>query len=136
MSLVSPSDLFDRFPEFTTTNPDRLTQIQTELDDAESDVPENWLSKQIRGIIYLAAHRLAMIDRAQGVSDGSGTNTQGNAIGNITSITASQESQSTSWSDPSASSGSSGGGEAYSSTIYGQRYLELRKTIAVSATIW
>lgn len=137
MAIVSASEFVTRYPEFSALP---ASYIDVILGEAEQDTPYSvWATKQSRGIKLLTAHRLTMQARAgaialqtgeTGISGGLGA-----VLGTPTSLSASQESSSVSFSDALAGASSSDD-EGLKSTLYGLEYLKLKRSIPITGFIW
>lgn len=119
---VDPTTFKVRFPEFDSISD---TRIQLFLDDAEIILnPTYWDTKLDLGQSYLTAHYLSLAIQS-GASGGST-----GASGPITARAVDGVSISYASAAPNDQS------EAYyAQTIYGQRYIALRKTLGVLAFV-
>jgi hypothetical protein len=128
MSITIP-EFRDRFPEFSDPVEYPDDRIQMFLNDALCTIgsdPSRWCSecKYDLALSYLTAHLLAL-------GTGSESGNSGAVSGTPTTKTAGGVSVSYS-SMSSSSGGMSYGEQLYSSTIYGQRYLQIRSSCFVS----
>lgn len=116
--MVTPATIKARFPEFATVDD---SKIQIFIDDAILILNETfWGTKYDLGVSYLAAHFLSLA-----LSSEAGA---ASAIGAVSSRAVDGVSISYSTMTPE-----NHGDAYYSSTMYGQRYLALRRTLPVAA---
>jgi hypothetical protein len=107
------------FFSFITTDLARQALISQFIGDSEEELCQSkWGRFYGRGVFYLTAHRITLLDRS---SDGSAT-------GTITSLSASPESQSVSFDLPKPGQTSS-----LHMTPWGLQYLELRSRLVRTA---
>lgn len=137
MAVVSASEFVTRYPEFGNLSDDYLDVI---LEEAEQDTPYSvWETRQARGIKLLAAHRLTLQARSGAIALSTGetgiTSGLGAVLGTPTSLSASQDSSSVSFSDPLAGASSSDD-EGLKSTLYGLEYLKLKRSLPITGFVW
>ncbi len=117
---VTPTLFKTRFPEFSTETDAR---VQLFLDDATVVLNVSfWSTKYDLGISYLTAHYLALANKSELGSTGSGGVVTGRAVdgASVNYGTATPLDMSDTY---------------YSSTVYGSRYLALRKSLGVGACV-
>ena len=109
-----------RFPEFTSISDAR---VQLFIDDAVVILNEtNWSEKYDLGLYYLTAHYLVLGEKSSAGNSGSNGQIASKAV----------DGTSVSYNNPTLN----GSDDSYfSSTSYGQRYLELRKSLGVPAYV-
>jgi hypothetical protein len=113
---VTPTTFKTRFPEFSTETDPR---IQIFIDDSEIFISESKFGTLFDlAVSYLTAHYLSVADKSSSGSSSS--------VGSVASK--SVEGVSVSFNKMAAATQAD---DFYASTIYGQRYLELRSQIAV-----
>ena len=110
-------DFTTRFPIFADYDED---QIQRCLDEAFNMIDATWREVDFQpGVLYLAAHLLATDNAGEGEEV---------AYGNAGSGAIASESfggMSISYANGSSNAGSLSASEAYGSTVYGRRFLQL-----------
>ena len=117
---VTPTTIKARFSEFSTISD---SKIQIFIDDAITVLNESyWGDKYDLGLYYLAAHYLTIGTASESGSSGGVGPVSGKAVDG-TSITYAQMTP------------TNEGDALLASTIYGQRYLALRKTLGVPASV-
>lgn len=128
MALPSVSDFRTRFPEFSEATDEA---IELAIDDAGDEIDEDiWMTKYYaKGVLYLAAHFLAVnATQAELVEAGGGTGS-GGSTSSISSESLGRFSvsygTSTSSSTSSTSAGEDSGLLDLSITSYGQRYKDM-----------
>ena len=115
-----PASFKVRFPEFVSVVDAR---IQVFIDDAVIILNEvYWGLKYDLGICYLAAHYLSLANKTEAGSTTSNNAISGRAVDGV----------SVSFSTPTPENQ---GDAYYSATSYGQRYLAMRKTLGVPASV-
>lgn len=118
--MIDPTSFKIRFPEFVSVDDSR---IQLFIDDTENVLnPVYWGDKYNLGLYYYTAHLLTIAN--------------GSEAGSVTSKgpIASRAVDGTSVSYGNTASGSQAD-DFLASTIYGQRYLTLRKTLGIPAYV-
>lgn len=118
--MIDPASFKVRFPEFASVDDAR---IQLFIDDAVIVLNESyWGEKYNLGLYYLTAHYLVLSEATEAGSSSSVGPVSGRAVDG-TSIS---YAQMTPANEANA---------LLASTIYGQRYLALRKTLGVPASV-
>lgn len=121
--MITPADFELRFPEFIETDENR---IQLFIDDATLILNESfWGLKYDMGLSYYSAHLLKIALRTE-----PGLSSSANNVGPISSK--SVDGVSVSYAISSSSSTDTAD-DFLKSTVYGQRYLSLRKTLGTAA---
>lgn len=117
--MIDPASFKVRFPEFASESDPR---IQLFIDDSVIILNSvYWGEKYDLGLSYLTAHYLTLANRSEAgsISSGGGAVASRNVDGvAVTYTTAQPANESDAY---------------YLTTTYGQRYLALRKTLAVAA---
>ena len=116
----TPADFKARFPEFDSVDDSR---IQLFIDDATLVLNESyWGVKYDLGICYLTAHYLAIAERTSlgAGADGAYSSVASRAV----------DGTSISYSQPTIDRL---GDSYYMSTVYGQRYIQLRDGLPIPA---
>ena len=110
------SDFRTRFPEYSDSSLFPDPRIQLFLDDAESDMDvSKWDDLFDRGQLYLAAHYL-VVGTGTAQSSTAGGQSKGNVTGkSVGDVSVSYGVSNATMSDPTL----------YSTTTYGQQYLDL-----------
>lgn len=118
--MIDPSSFKIRFPEFSCADDVR---VQMFIDESVIILNETyWDTKYDLGLYYLTAHFMEIAGESEGGSTGSTGPVQSQAVDgtNISFAITSTDKDDVIY---------------YSSTIYGQRYLALRKTLGVPACV-
>ena len=114
--MVDPTSFKERFPEFSTVADAR---VQLFIDDAVVVLNEvYWGSKYDLGVSYYSAHCLTLGKNSESGSTSPPGVVSGKSVDGV----------SISYSSPPISDMTE---SIYGSTVYGQRYLALRKTLGV-----
>lgn len=137
MAIVSATEFLARYPEFSALP---ATYIDTLLEESEQDTPFSvWNTRQSRGIKLLTAHRLVMQARSGAINLDTGVTAIASGLGAVlggpTSLSASQDSSSVSFSDPKAGA-MPGDYEGLASTLYGQEYQRLQRSLPLTGFVW
>ena len=117
---IDPASFKIRFPEFDSVDDSR---IQVFIDDAVLVLNESyWSSKYDLGLYYYTAHSLALA-----------TQTEGGNIGSMGLVgSKAVDGTSISYTNPTPNDQSDA---YYLSTLYGQRYIQLRDSLGVPAFV-
>ena len=117
---IDPALFKIRFPEFGTENVDR---IQLFIDDSVLMLNETWFgSKYDLGLYYLTAHCLTLSNESKAGSDSPVAPIASQAVDGV-SIGFATIASDDEWKN------------YFNSTVYGQRYLALIKTLGVPAYV-
>jgi len=118
--MITAASFKIRFPEFTSVSDAR---IELFIDDSVLILNEtNWGEKYDLGLYYLTAHYLTLGEKSSAGNSGSNSQIASKAV----------DGTSVSYNNPTLT----GSDDSYfSSTSYGQRYLELRKSLGAPAYV-
>jgi hypothetical protein len=123
--VPTASQLKEKFPRFGAVEDARVT---TSIVEAAGEVPTTWRESDYQpGILYLAAH-LLMVDDVTISTVGGGTTTLSAAdrLAQAKSITIGPLKASFETERDEGKTSKSGSSSGYGSTVYGQRFLELK----------
>lgn len=117
--LPTPASMRTRFPIFAALSDPTLQEF---IDEAARSVDTTWIEGDYtRAIQYLAAHNIV----TEGLVDPAGSSVSSAVAGPIKSDKLGDAS--TTWATPTEGTGITGPDALLARTIYGQRYLALRR---------